>query len=125
MSQSESITLTRADTSTITFTRSFGERDGSEYVAGDSSFATPHKLTFKRTYPKPQGDFPGVARVEAKLSHHVVDAATGKASPVIFTMNMAVPAFVSDADRDAVLEELQLLLGTASVMDDLVDKLEV
>lgn len=125
MSQAESITLTRGDTSTVTFTRSFGDRDVSEYRANDDTFSNPHVLTLKRTYPKPQGDFPGVARVEVKASHAITNSVTGKASPVIFSMNMAVPAYVSDADRDKVLEELKLLLGTASVMDDLVDKLEI
>lgn len=125
MSQAESITLTRADTSTVTYTRSYGDKDMSEYRADDDSYANPHVLTFKRVYPKPQGDFPGVARIEAKLSHYRTNPDTGKASPVITTWSMAVPAFVSDADRDDDLELLPLLLGTASVMDDLVGILEI
>jgi hypothetical protein len=121
--QPETITITRSDSSTVTYTRYQENPNSSAYVAGDSTISVPHTLGFKRTEPKPNGTFAGVARGELRVSKMVVDSA-GNRSPAILLMDFSLPVATTSTDRDDLIEELKLLLAD-SVTTNLITRLEV
>lgn len=66
--------------------------------------ATPGLLQQKRTEPKPTKDYVGVSRGEVKLTRTFADA-TGIARPAILRLDSSIPAFLTDAQRVAFVEE--------------------
>lgn len=64
----------------------------------------PGLLTQKRIEPKPTKDYVGVSRGEVKLTRMKNDA-QGIARPVVMTVVTSLPAFMTDAERDAFVSE--------------------
>lgn len=121
--QSNTIAVTRADTSTVTFTRFDEQPNRSTYVAGDHTPALNHSLSLSRVFPKPTKDFAGVARTRVKVTKGIL-LANGQTVPVIASIEYDIPVGVAEADYDKVIEELKLL-AAHSFVETLTDIQEI
>lgn len=121
--QSNTIAVTRADTSTVTYTRFSDSENKSTYIAGDHTIALPHTLTLNRVFPKPTKSFAGVARTSFKVTKGIA-LASGEVVPVICEMAYNIPVGVAEADYDKCIEEIKLL-AAASFVETLTDVQEI
>lgn len=67
----------------------------------------PGLLQQKRTEPKPTKDYVGVSRGEVKMTRQFNDA-NNIARPAILRIDSSLPAFMTDAQRDAFVVEALL-----------------
>lgn len=65
-------------------------------------------VTLKRTEPKATKDYSGAARGEVKLTRYYPDA-VGRNWPAVVTVSSSLPAFLTDAQKAAVIQEGTLL----------------
>lgn len=121
--QGNTIAVTRADTSTVTFTRFTEEPNRSTYVAGDHTPANPHSLVLSRVFPKPTKDFAGVARTRFKVTKGIT-LSSGSVVPIIAAVEYDIPVGVAEADYDKVIEEIKLL-SAHSFIETLTDIQEI
>lgn len=77
----------------------------------ESPVAIAGTLALKRTEPKSTKDYAGAARGELKFTRQYTDV-LGRAWPAIFTVTTSVPAFLTDAQKDAFVLE-----GTLAAQD--------
>lgn len=121
--QSNTIAVTRGDTSTVTYTRFSEEPNKSVYVAGDHTPALPHTLSISRVFPKPTKDFAGVSRTRYKVTKGIA-LASGQVVNLIAEVNFDYPVGVAEADYDKVTEEIKLL-AAHSFLETLIDIQEI
>lgn len=80
-------------------------------------------VTLKRTEPKATKDYSGAARGEVKLTRYYPDAA-GRNWPAVVTVSSSIPAFLTDAQKAAVVQE-GILLGQDAISQACLAKLVV
>lgn len=80
-------------------------------MAGDTALyrengasGAPATLLLKRTEPKPTKNYAGAGRGEAKYTRQLADA-NGQLWPLVFDVNVSIPAFLSDAQKHAFVDE--------------------
>lgn len=93
----------------------------SVYIAADHTLASPHTLSFYRTQPKANGNFPGMAKSAFKISECLlvlgVDGVTNVAAPLIAEVSFAVPVGTSAAQLMEMRQRLVALLDDDTLMD--------
>lgn len=97
--------------------------DTGRHLGPAHTFAVKDILDLKRTAPKPTADFDGVARSAAKFAR-TVTLASGKKAEAIAEGSFSIPVGMSDADIDALRDDLGDYL-IASVGGDLVKKHDI
>lgn len=104
----------------ITFTRFDEYQNRSEYIAEDHTLASRNKLGMYRTFPKPNGNFRGMAKSAIKLTkdHAVpgIDATTTVVAPSIVDIGFSFPVGVTDESVVLELETAAALLHDTAVM---------
>lgn len=83
-----------------------------------SPVAQASYLSFKRVEAKPTKDYVGAKRGEVKFRREYADS-LGKLWPAIVTMSSSLPAFLTDAQRAAIVLEALLLVRTTTAQDNL------
>jgi len=87
------------------------------------TFQTKDYLDLKRTNPKPNGDFLGVARAGAKFVR-TVTLAQGGTGEAIVEVTSSLPVGMAEADIDSIRDDLgDLLISTNG--DDLFYKQKI
>lgn len=85
--------------------------------------AAPALLQYKRTEAKATKDYAGAMRGEARFTRQMPDAA-GKLWPCVMRMESSLPAFLTDAERSALVLEA-VMAFSLSVSQDVLSKLTV
>lgn len=97
--------------------------DSGRHVGPSNTFQAKDYLDLKRTAPKPNGDFAGVARSSAKFVR-TVTLADGSKAEAIAEGSFSIPVGMAEADVDSIRDDLgDLLIST--VGDDLVYKHDI
>lgn len=93
------------------------------YISADHTVAAPNTLTFYRTPPKPNGNFPGMAKSAVKFSEAVlvdgVDGSSTVKSPSIVEISFSLPVGVTAAHAMELRQRAIALLDDDDIMDDL------
>lgn len=88
------------------------------YTGPAHTFTTKDLLSLKRTAPKPNGDFAGVARAEAKISKTVnLTGVVQTKGEAIVSISVALPVGMAEADVDVLKADLASLAGTTNFKD--------
>lgn len=80
--------------------------------------AQPSVLTLKRTEPKPTKDYAGAARGEMKYTRNYADS-LGRLWPAVVTTTSSLPAFLTDAQKSAFIQESIIANMTTEAKDTL------
>ncbi len=83
----------------------------------------PAVLQYKRTEAKPTKDYAGAMRGEARFTRQKADTA-GKLWPCVLRVESSLPAFLTDAERSAIVLEA-ILAFSLTVSQDALSKLTV
>lgn len=97
--------------------------DIGRHTGPSQTFSAKDYLDLKRTAPKPNGDFLGVARSGAKFVR-TVTLASGETADAIAEASFSIPVGMAEADVDSLRDDLGDLL-ISSNGDDLVYKHDV
>lgn len=113
---------TTADETQV-YTRYEEHLNRSVYIAADHTMATPHTLSFYRTQPKANGNFPGMAKTAIKFSESLaitgVDGVSTLKVPLISEVSFAVPVGTTPAQLMEMRQRLIALLDNDTVMNNL------
>lgn len=88
-----------------------------------SPIAAAGSVTLKRTEPKATKDYAGASRGEVKLTRYFPDT-LGRLWPAVFTVSSSIPAFLTDAQKSALVTE-GILLAQDQLSQDVLSKLVV
>lgn len=89
----------------------------------EAPIAAAGAVTLKRTEPKATKDYAGAARGEVKLTRYFPDT-LGRLWPAVFTVSSSIPAFLTDAQKMALVVE-GTLLAQEQPSQDVLSKLIV
>lgn len=84
----------------------------------DSPIGIAGTISLKRTEPKSTKDYAGAARGEVRFTRQFSDA-LGRQWPAVFTGNSSIPAFLTDAQKQAFIIEGTLAFQDVAVQDTL------
>lgn len=106
----------------------FGTR--SVYISSNHNVNGPREtLTFYRTYPKVNGNFPGTSKVAMKFSYdHAVDGVDGVSTlslPLIMEVSASVPVGVTAAQSLVMRQRALALLDHDTVQNALFASLSI
>lgn len=91
---------------TVAFTQdSFQTPNKVQYTSPSHNFSEKDMLTLARTAPKPTATYKGVGRFEVKRTK-TVTVADGSQKDALVTLNVAFPVGISDADADALVDDV-------------------
>lgn len=95
----------------------------SVYIAADHTVAAPHTLSFYRTQPKVNGNFPGMAKSAVKFSECLAitgsDGVSTLKIPLIAEISFAVPVGTTPAQLMEMRQRSIALLDDDITMDKL------
>lgn len=77
-----------------------------------SPVAAPAFLQMKREEPKPTKDYAGAAKTFVRFNRQYPDT-LGRLWPAVGSVNVSVPAFLTDAQKIAFVTEMTLAFSTA------------
>lgn len=102
----------------------------SEYIAEDHTLALRNKLGLYRTFPKPSGNFKGVAKSAVKFTQDYVvegaDSTTTVTAPGIVEVSFSLPVGLTPAQTlELRMRAAALIVDGAAIMAPLVDQLAV
>lgn len=113
----------------IGITRYDEYRDRSVYIFPAHTLEKRDMLGISRILPKKSGNFRGVARAGAKITLDVevpgVDATTSYVQPLIADVTFAIPVGTDTVTVKEVRQRIIAFLDDDTVMDRLMDKLEI
>lgn len=122
-------TLNNDTTNNETFTRFEEAQNRSVYVGATHSVGSRDTLTLYRTFPKPNGNFKGVAKTSVKFSQdHQFDGIDGVASitaPIIVEVSFSIPVGATSAQALEARQKALALLDLDTVMSPLNDQLMI
>lgn len=84
----------------------------------DSPVGIAGTIALKRTEPKSTKDYAGAARGEIRFTRHYTDA-LGRQWPAVFTGSSSIPAFLTDAQKQAFIVEGTLAIQEGAAQDTL------
>lgn len=81
--------------------------DSNGYAGPAHSLTNTDTMVLSRVYPKPNGNFRGVAKPTAKLTKTVVvNSTSGETANCIITLSASLPVGMSAADIDVLLADV-------------------
>lgn len=81
--------------------------DSVVYTGSGNTFSTTDKVELKRAYPKPAGNFLGVAKPTAKQTKTVtVNSSTGETKDAILMLSGSLPVGMAAADIEGLLADM-------------------
>lgn len=112
-----------------TYTRYDEYNNRTVYTGDNHSVASKNTLGLYRTFPRSSGNFKGVAKTSAKITIDTTvvgnDGLAQLTVPVIGEVNFSIPVGVSAADQMVIRQTLISLLDDDTIMEKLMNKLEV
>jgi len=101
----------------------------SVYISDSHTLALRNTLGFYRTFPKPSGNFLGVAKSAVKLTEDIVvpgaDATTTITVPNIGEVKFSFAVGATPAQTLAFKMRMSAMIAEQAIMADLTDKLSV
>jgi len=114
---------------TATYSRYDEYQNRAEYIAEDHTLALRNKLGIYRTFPKPSGNFLGVAKSAIKFTQDYslagADATTTITAPGIIEVSFSLPVGMTPAQTLELRMRVAAMIVTDAVMAPLNDQLAV
>lgn len=111
------------------FTRFEEYQNRSVYIGDSHSMAAKDTLGLYRTFPKPSGNFKGVAKTAVKFSKDVLvtgaDGVSQLTAPIIVDISFAIPVGATHGDILVARQRALALLDLDAIMDPLNEQLMV
>lgn len=112
-----------------TFSRFEEHLNRASYIGSDHVIGAPDTLTLYRTFPKPSGNFKGVAKTSFKFSKSIqvtgVDGISQLSSPIIVETSFSIPVGATAATVKIARQRALALLDRDDLLVPLNEQLMV
>jgi len=113
----------------IVYSRYDEYQNRSVYIAADHSLSVRNTMGFYRTFPKPSGNFLGVAKSAIKFTQDYVvpgaDSTTTITAPGLAEVNFSLPVGITPAQTLALAMRVAAAIVQSAILAPLTDQLSV